>query len=444
MKKKLFLGVAMCAMLFGAASCAKETGESLTTDGGTIQFRPALGKQTRASETTLDGLKAEVASGGTAHLDVYAYKAGDATQQGAAFELKWDSSESKWVVSNGDQEHPGFALRYYSAYPAVTGTPTTDDWTFSYTIEADPSDQVDLIGDAVPAQMNAHVNLNYDHLLSQVNFAVVAMPYVKITISNITVTGVTNQASYSFKNGVWTGHTGTGTYVYVPDGGAKTTLEAGSVASSSKVDLGNGTTLSNALMLMPQVFNTSSTATFSFTYSLDLDKDSNGSFETSIASGKSATVNFGDFDKLEWEKGFRYLYVIDFESWFTEGKITFDVQVSGWQDATNMAETVQVTNATVAAINAAVTLQSEAKLANNDLNVFPINVVAGIPSSKITIAPVLTNFEVGDVIRIECADATEAGYIELTSQTTTANHWVLTTSGRVAILTMTAGILAVL
>jgi hypothetical protein len=457
--KKLFLGIALCSLLFGAASCAKETVEQ-STKKGAMSFKAALGKQTRAEETTFSSL---IEDG--AQLNVYAYRVNE-TEEFNKFELTYDDDTEEWTYSPVKYQ-PGFLLRYYSVYPAFDSDPvaateanpeagtdatsgvSNDDLTFDYTVAATPDTQKDLIAATVAPTMVEVIHLQYAHLLSQVNFAVQAIEDVKIEIGDITVDAVKDKNTYSFKNNSW-GSTPSqsenfAAYKYVPDETSLATLAAGS--SAGIVYLGNGKdaasgyTYDNALMLMPQTFVAGGDGTFSFEFSLTVDIDNDGDF-TDTGDGGAAvkatdepvTVNFGDFDKLTWESGKRYIYVIDFTSYIAGGPITFTVDVTEWKDAdetTDTAQTVQVAQMTAADINEAIALQAAANEDTSSLKVFPINVTG---SDNVTISHIY-DFDAEDKIVLEFEDATAAGKFVLA--TSYLRGWSRDDDGKVVTLTCT-------
>jgi hypothetical protein len=131
--------------------------------------------------------------------------------------------------------------------------------------------------------------------------------------------------------------------------------------------------------------------------------------------------------------------VIDFTNYFASGNVNITMDVNTWEDAdgSDTAHVVQVSQPTVPAIHDAISKQSENKKANTTLTRFPISVPETIPEN-ITISPTLENFDVNNVVLIECADEDSAKRIALGQQTNTAPYWVLTTSGTVVTLTMTA------
>ncbi len=175
------------------------------------------------------------------------------------------------------------------------------------------------------SQDAATADLTFEHLLSQVNFAVKSPEtgadgiVYTATINSIEV-NVNSTDTYNAENG-WSGTVTTPeTYIYNVNGGA------GNVSTDGElVYLGNGGgtyTFENALMLMPQAPGAGA-GSFTFNYTLEGD----GDFEQT----ETITVNFSDLEvATEWAAGFRYVYVINFE---TPVYIKYNVvDVTAWED----------------------------------------------------------------------------------------------------------------
>jgi hypothetical protein len=417
--KNLFLAVAVCAVSLGMASCAQETVERNSQDG-VLSFKPVLGKQTRVGETTLGSLEAAE----SVVLKVEAFHMGDADVW-ETFSLTHDNSHGsgEWVYSP-EVYQPGFQVRYYSVYPdsAVTdAAASADNYTFDFTVAATAASQEDLIVAKAGPTIEEAIALQYSHLLSQVNFAVQAIPEVKIVITNLAVSGVKNKNTYTFDTtagatagwGIPSTTDNPTPYAYTPVAAAEATLAAGESDAIVYLGNGNGTySNNNALMLMPQTFTTTSTGIFSFDFSLTVNTDHDESFEDETPKTGTATVNFGDFDQLTWAPGKRYVYVIDFTSYITGGPITFTVSVTDWADADapHTAQVVEVADATAHSLKAAIELQ--AAVNTSTLTTFPISVPSAI-AETLTI-PTIYGFDAGDKIRIECLNAASAGNIDFT------------------------------
>jgi hypothetical protein len=148
-------------------------------------------------------------------------------------------------------------------------------------------------------------------------------------------------------------------------------------------------------------------------------------------------VNFSDFEILEWESGKRYVYVIDFTSYFETGDVQFTVSVSPWTDETTTTiAPVQVAKPTVASIQNAFKVQGQANQADDSLEIFPISVPtdigtgAGVGAITIGIGnDIDALFDVDDVIRIECNSDTSAGNIIYAD-----DNWSKTVTGNIVVL----------
>ena len=427
MKRKFLLGVAVLPLLF-ATSC--ETGEIETGKVDNITFDVVLGKQTRATEFTNNSW----VTGNT--VPVEAYATGDAgTTAFKSFSLVRNSS-SLWDLTPDDIDQPGYSLTYYAWYPATNvtfGTASTGvNATMAYAVQDDPSVQEDLLATKV-STIESTVNLPFNHILSQVNFAVQGIVNLKINLTDIKLNGVKNAGTYTFGGG-WSDASGTKTYTYAAASGLPTTG-----ASGDLIYLGNkgGSTAgdnakANALMLLPQAFTTAGSGTLTFGYTLS----DMGTPAVELASG-TAVANLCDFDVNQWLMGKRYLYVIDFTNYFKTGKISFTVDVNNWQDSDSytVATTLELTSASQASIEGAIATHDAAKGTTTALTVFPISLPAATNlTADIVLDFATTNFAAGDEIRIQCYNTTNAGHIKLSDAMVTAGIWELDNSGAVVTL----------
>lgn len=457
--RKIFLGVAAISLLFGALSCQKEVVEKVTDGKNNIQFHGVLGKSTVTKATEFRYWEAGTPG---QKIDIHSYALTETTEwhlfqpeYGAAFgkpgytavNAQWDHND--WWYG-ADIEQPGYVLRYYSVYPTtnvVNAVATSDSYKFDYTVRATSATQEDLIGATRSTILNI-VSLNFNHLLSQVNFAVQGMEDVEIKISNIKVNGVKNSGTYTFST--WGTPTVDGNvsniYDYSPIGTAETLLAAGT--ENTVIHLGNkggndplDNANNNALMLMPQTFSAEADGTFSFNFSLTVSTkgikpDGSGVFDDPRAVDVPVVVNFSDFETTTWKPGKRYLYVIDFTPYLAGGKIRFNVEVADWEDDEDIttAETIQVANPTKVSLEAAIDRHSLANKATTALTIFPISIPEAIAT------PIVINklygFDTGDVIRIECLTAAEA--LKITLDPVATAGWARTVEdGRVVVLTCT-------
>ena len=438
--KRILWGLAafpLLAML--ATSCKQEIVESKKDKDNQIILNAAIGKQTRASEFYY------WASG--AGFKAVAYKSGTTTVY-SPFTLSWGGGgTSNWSYSEGSGSipQPAFNLTYFALHPAdfsaLTGTDVTvtsgggaTTATLNYTVAA-PAGGPDLIATCVNNSSNPLVTLTFDHILSQINFAVQGMTgkVVKITGGGIAIGSVKNTGLYTF-GGSWASQAGAVAYNYVPASAAANFPVANNVntivyfGNTGDIALGANNSNDNALMLLPQEFDTpGSGGSFTFNYEItDL-------VPNVLASG-TATAYFGDFTVREWLPGKRYLYLIDFEHALNQ-PIRFTVIVNDWDDATNgdTAQPLLVAATSQTAIENAITAHNTLKGANAGLTVFPITLPT-IPAATITLETFDdSNFAMGDKIMINCGSPAGAAFIALHASLTT--DWSIAVSGNDAVLT---------
>lgn len=411
MKKQIIFSLVALTMLF--ASCADEIVESKNDLDNQITIKAAVGKQTltKAAEfsywATGTGFTAKSYATGTNSLF-------------EDFVLVYNGTT--WGYGTPVMQ-PGYSLTYYAYHPTNNvssyAVSTSGVASFSYTVPTTVADQKDLI--VAKASTNSEsVALAFDHILSQVNFAVQGIKNMKISVSNIIVSSVANTSTYNYSTG-WATPTGTVNYGYTPITGALPTAGTDAITY-----LGNGGTAygyDNSLMLMPQTFAPATGGNFTFNYAIT---DMAG---TETLKTGSATAYFGDFNLATWSPGTRYIYLIDFSNLFQGGPIEFTVTVNPWVNAAapNTAQTLYLATADKVAIEAAIATHNAAKVSG--LTVFPISLPTA-PEAAIVIETIGTNFAKGDKINIHCVDATGAGKV-----TTTVTGWTRTASGSVVTLT---------
>lgn len=437
--KKHLLGIAALLMLFVASSCTNETRESVTDGDGAVAFRAALGKQTKASEFTV----ADWSTGDKLTVQSYV---GSTTTLFNTFTLEYtEGTPGSWTYTPVKYQ-PGYPLRYYSVDPTANvsnETVSTTSYSFDYTILG-VATQEDLIGAYTAAIQDEEVILNFNHLLSQVNFAVQGIPGVKIEISNISVNDVLNSGTYTFGQSTpWALEATDADYVYdLTAAKAVASLETLAEGTSNEIQyLGNGGAdnyaNANALMLMPQTFDETTTGNFSFTFSLTVDTNGDGDFDDETANPAntniSKTVDLDIFETTAWAPGKRYAYVIDFTSYLAGGPISFKVIVNDWEndDDNTLVETLHVPNANVNSIEAAIDHHSHANAAKTALSVFPISVAVD-PTAALVITNIV-GFEGGDMINVEFPSETGAAFLKCA-----APGWAAAApAGRVVTLTCT-------
>ena len=392
--RKYILGFAALSLLYIASSCNKETIE--TADGqNQIKFQTFLGKQTKASEMNLLGL--QIAANDNANgIAVRAYRDDAAITEWKSWSLWYNTTPTpaEWTYGTPVLQ-PNFDLVYYAWYPTTTvatlnGTSSGTSASFNYTVPA-VGYQEDLLAARVGPTLNADIDLQFAHLLSQVNFSLLTVEDVKIKINSITLSNVNSVATYSFQTG-WGTPTTSAPYVYDLSGATFPTNAVIFPATPATVSLGTGT---NGLMLMPQTFGTTSTAIFTINFTLQ-DVDNNYLAGTAGA-GETAIAYLKDFTVSTWAPGTRYNYLIDFTNYLADRYIKFDVKVTDWVNSTPAVQYVEVAQANKTSIEGAVTSLSAWDTGVNE--VFQITAKGTLTANlALTIDP--ADFNTGDKIVI--------------------------------------------
>lgn len=248
-------------------------------------------------------------------LHVYSWQTNTSTQF-REFNLLYNAPyTTSWSYDN-PIEQPEVSISYYAYYPENGGVSNfaADGFGggFDYMV---PTYTEDLfISKAISS--SARVPMFFFHPLSEVNFAVQGVEGYKITLANIRVNDVKNfghMTMATWESGTWSGVGGSASYVYSPAGDA----DGSPVFPTDGLDndlvyLGNHggwvpgeNDRPNALMLMPQSFDTPATGGYmSFNYIITRTDG------TPYKSG-DAVQYFADFTQHEWKKAKRYLYIID-------------------------------------------------------------------------------------------------------------------------------------
>lgn len=375
---KILLGFAAFTLLF--SSCQEnEIIEHIDDGSNQLTFGVHQGKATKAAELT----NSAISQVGTT-FPLYAYKGKQSGIKTAYFEDNLTRAADKW-----DTDIPRFLtakdpLQFYAYYP-IAGVANYDYTlaadaypTFDYTIakngtgagvENPNGTDLDLVAAKVIDHSGTSVLIPFQHILSQINFGVKGYYGAKIAIRNIKINSVFKEGTFTYdaKRGNWTAQktresydytcpefTTPGTlknaessYTYIfGDGGNwgpgrkattwyvtadNTTIQGTSIVVPP--DANPTPTLSNSLMLMPQVLTTGMTDAYvTFEYRIrDIDTQN-----PAWVVGSGTTWATGQFDlKMndkepyadEWKPNLRYVYVIDFTGYLDGQKLKFDVNV---------------------------------------------------------------------------------------------------------------------
>ncbi len=312
--KKLILGLAALPLLASlATSCDKESVETKVEEGKYLTFKATTGKHTisRATETDIDYLQTQtldittvVVSDGSPH-DNYSISYGD----------------GEWTYSPLDI-HPNFALLHYSVHPTKTLTADEESASFDYVYNG--SDDL-VAAAATSTYASSTAQLTYNHLLSQINFAITGAENTIVTITDIKLSGVNSEATCTIASGTGLGSwTNIDTPLVDDNAIAYTTSNNATDGTTTPVYLGNtstgATNNSNAIMIIPQP---ASGVTLNFHYKIT------NTANTMTYEDKDVSVNFDELGVSDWEAGNRYLYTINFDINYLQFNV---VKVNDWSE----------------------------------------------------------------------------------------------------------------
>lgn len=357
------MGFAACALIL--TSCSKsDVTDNIDANKKELKFSVVAGSATKAVEKT-----AFTVGAATGVLDLYAfYAAGTATMSAndpyftesltMAAGPVWSTSRTRFLPDGG--------ANFFATWPVgaavVAYTAASTSYGFEYSAATPDTDLMGAftaVGD--PDVAGPAVALNMRHLLSQVNFGVYAYQGTQITISNISINGITSNGAFKFgatdAQGSWSAATtpATANYDYTQVGGAVpaavtavegvTTNDMYIFGDAGKAAVGTTayywiggtpawtnnqttTTLANSLMLMPQVF-AATTPTVNVTFDWVI-KDYDGVI---VGEGTDATFTLGDFAVINsWLPNKRYVYMISFETYLDDRTPDFSVTVVEWEN----------------------------------------------------------------------------------------------------------------
>lgn len=314
--RKTILGAAVLPLLaLMATSCSDERVETKDDFGRELTFKATTGKQTisRASEIDYNGLKSK-------ELTVYAYNARNNSPFGT-FTIEY--VDNKWTYGNPVFHPTTFELNHYSVYPTDNVTFGTNHGSFDYEVPNDPADQEDLVAAYAYSTSVAPVaQLGYQHILSQVNFAVKGKKGLMVMVGNISLSGVKNKGTFDFLN--WdVDDSSTGFYTYSHDNNNTLTTTGGEEDDEKVYYLGNWSgdnSNSNALMLMPQTLE-DGILIIEFKF---IDRDIN----PSTIPYTTALIPLKVLNTTEWKMGKRHLYVLSFDPAY----LGYEASLPEWED----------------------------------------------------------------------------------------------------------------
>jgi hypothetical protein len=256
--RKLVLTLAAAALLF--ASCTKEETTSFITNENpnAIGFDFSTGKLgTRAASNDLTALK-----GDTDGIGIYATNGSTPAEFIANVAYKWNSTTSKWAWDGTDKTWPttedGYPINFYAYYPKSSVTLTAEVMTKEYTVGTTMADQKDFLAAKQTGVMtrpsSSNVALDFKHILSKVDFKVMAGSGMTAEVQSITLKNAFSVRTFDYSTAAWaTAAATTGAdYAYM----SAPVITANKFPGTTPAAAVAVTGTSGSLMLIPQDFST--------------------------------------------------------------------------------------------------------------------------------------------------------------------------------------------
>lgn len=247
MKQKLFWGLAAVALIFSSCSNNEEILNNEKGNPGSIGFEVSTGK-TRAVTSNLATLQASSTGFG-----VYATNGASALEFIKNEGYLYQGNLWKWAVT--DQDWPltsaGYPINFYAYFPK-NGLSLNSTLKSTYTIDADPANQVDYLAarqaGIASRPASGKVSFDFKHILSKIDFKVVTGAAVSVEVQSIAVKNVGNSGEFDFSSMTWSQAPGTflQSHSYMRAPASQANMFVGKTTATDV------TGSSGSLMLMPQ------------------------------------------------------------------------------------------------------------------------------------------------------------------------------------------------
>ena len=258
--KKFFMTLAVAGMVL--TGCTKnEIKSSDVPNPDVIGFMSSTSRAAIADISTLTG-----DAGG---FRVYAATTGGTawhTNVDGANNYAYATSNWGWVVTAAEWPTAGgaYPMTFYAMYPAdepTTATPSANpSLSRTVTIAAAAADQKDLLAAKATAESkpaSGKLSMTFDHILSKVNFGVIAGHDMAPYVQAVKVVNVNGHNTYNYITHAWGNTTSLpATYVYFQNTTTPFTTTGSDASEEMDVPFYTTTTVPTAanahLMLMPQ------------------------------------------------------------------------------------------------------------------------------------------------------------------------------------------------
>ena len=262
--KKIFVILAAAGLML--AGCTKNVTEGYDGhDPNVIGFSSST---TRASIYTLSTLTGDANGfkvfGRIANMDNAWY-----TNVGGTNNYAYTSASSTWGWKVADAVWPtteaSYPMTFYAMYPVKNlSTETVAVLSDNIEIAATAAQQVDMLSaknSAAGKPSSGQISLAFQHILSKVNFGVIAGHEMTAELRSLAIRNVHKKSTYNYISQEWSGTTAdaTGYDYYIVADDAAPFNATGDIDEDIPVAINTGNDHSNHLMLMPQATGTGGT-----------------------------------------------------------------------------------------------------------------------------------------------------------------------------------------
>ncbi|MBE9488615.1 MAG: fimbrillin family protein [Bacteroidetes bacterium] len=231
----------------------------------------------------------------------------------------WKHSDKYYWPINNEKIH-FFAVSPLSNLISNYQTSINSYPSFDYTVEEKISTQKDLVISSLLNQTkyerDGNINLKFKHALSQINFSIKGEANnFKYKVTNIELLNIKNKGKFTFNSteefGTWNEQSGTAIYTLNLDNFIVDGIESKPLSKENET-----------LILMPQKKTTNAKIKISYSIMQALTN-------TEIFKGDKEV----DISSIIWDKNSNIRYTLTLP--LDGNEITFDTEVSDWEDKTN-------------------------------------------------------------------------------------------------------------
>lgn len=220
--RSMMMGLAAFTLVF--ASCQNE--DDVVPSGKEVANADVINFTSSTTRAAISDLPAMASSGvgfqvyGKSPASTTAWYSGidgTATYKYTAPTWGWSAGEPQWPTTSA-----GYPLDFYAYFPVnangfvATPTPATA-LSGAITVQTAPTAQTDFLAakaTAMTRPLIGTLSMNFNHIMSKVNFGVIAGIGTTVRVQSLIASNLKNQGTFDYMAGTWGTPSGSDTYVY--------------------------------------------------------------------------------------------------------------------------------------------------------------------------------------------------------------------------------------